>query len=92
MKIVRENLHPKKTIILKFDQNMEGRIHSNMMVSVTNPFSSVLKYSALMYLVGHDKWIETSIVPIRAELTGIEMWNDVIISLVLKDWTLEEGK
>lgn len=88
MKVVKENLNPKKTIEISFDQLGTERKHDGMMLKVTNPFSKELSYGALMFIVGNDHLLETSIVPIRPGLEGYEMWNDVIISLVLVDWAL----
>lgn len=88
MKVVKENLNPKKTIEISFNQLGDERKHEGMMLKVTNPFKKELSYGALMFIVGNDNLLETSIVPIRPELEGYEMWNDVIISLVLVDWAL----
>lgn len=88
MKVVKENLNPKKTIEVSFDQLGEERKHEGMMLQVTNPFSKELSYGALMFIVGNDNLLKTSIVPVAPKLSGYEMWNDVIISLVLIDWTL----
>jgi hypothetical protein len=60
-----------------------------MLLTINNPFGKSLNYNAAMYLVGHDRWIDTTIIPIRAGLTNFEMWPDVIITLVLHEWRLE---
>ena len=88
MRVVKENLHPKKTIQISFEQLTEERTNKGMLLKVSNPFSQELSYEALMFIVGKDNWIKTSIVPVAPNLAGYEMWNDVIISLVLTDWTL----
>ena len=47
MSVVKENLNPERTIIVEFNQNVQGRIHDGMMLSVKNPFDKTLKYEAL---------------------------------------------
>jgi len=89
MKVVRTNLNPKKTIEVEFKQFVKDRKSEGMMLNVNNPFDKVLKYKALMYIVGHDKWIRTSIIPIQPRLSGFETWNDIIITLALEDWQLK---
>ncbi|MGH1384672.1 hypothetical protein [Kordia sp.] len=89
MKVVKENLNPEKTITLEFIQNVEGKSHAGMMLTVKNPFEKRLTYEALMYINGGSKWISTSIIPIRPKLMNFEMWNDIILSLVLVEWKLE---
>lgn len=89
MKVVKENLFPEKTIRIDFKQNKKGKIHQSMMLTVQNPFDKKLIYKANMYIVGYDKWLSTSIMPVNKKLSGIEIWNDIIITLVLSDWTLE---
>lgn len=89
MKVVKENVYPKKTITIEFEQKTLDNDDKQMFLVVKNPFDKQLKYEALMYIVGHDKWLETSIIPIQPNLVNYEMWRDVIITLVLKDWNLE---
>ena len=89
MNPVKENLNPNKTIEIEFQQNVKGRKHDGMLLKVKNPFDKSLNYNALMYIVGNNKWLETSIIPIKPKLMNFEMWNDVIITLVLEDWRLE---
>ena len=89
MKVVKENKNPSKTIEIEFSQNISGRKSEGTTLHVSNPFSKNLNYNAMMYIVGKDKWIRTSIIPIKPKLQNFEMWNDTIISLVLSDWRLE---
>lgn len=89
MKVVKENLHPEKTIVIDFNQRKDGRIHRSMMLKVENPFDKKLIYEAGMFVVGHNQWISTSIMPVHKKLMGIELWNDIIITLILSDWRLE---
>lgn len=89
MKVVKKNLNPAKTIEIKFFQTTEGRKHEQMMLEVKNPFNKELNYDAMMYIVGHDNWMKTSIIPIKPKLMNFEMWNDVIITLVLNNWRIK---
>tara|TARA_R110002049_G_scaffold151137_1_gene314642 strand:+ start:1877 stop:2380 length:504 start_codon:yes stop_codon:yes gene_type:complete len=89
MKVVKENLFPDKTIIVKFTQKVENRNHDGMMLSMKNPFDKTLTYEALMYINGGTKWISTSIIPIMPNLVNYELWSDVILSLVLVEWKIE---
>jgi hypothetical protein len=89
MKVVERNLNPDKTIELNFYQNVEDKKHQQMYLTIKNPFNKKLNFNASMYIVGGDDWYETSIIPVFPGLTNYEMWNDVIISLVLNNWRLE---
>ena len=89
MKVVKENLNPSKTIVLEFTQIVKDKKSELMMLKLENPFNKDLDYKAMMYIVGHNKWINTSVIPIKAKLTGYETWKDVIITLVLTDWKLK---
>lgn len=89
MKIVKENLNPEKTIEVEFTQNTKDRKSESMMLKVVNPFKKDLEYKAMMFVVGHDQWINTNVLPVKAKLTGFETWPDVIITLVLTEWKLK---
>ena len=89
MKVVKENLNPQKTIMIEFSQTTKGRKSESMTLKIVNPFDKDLEYKAMMFIVGHDKWINTNVYPVRAKLTSFEMWSDVIITLVLSDWKLK---
>jgi hypothetical protein len=89
MKVVKENLNPEKTIKIEFTQTVKDRKSEMMMLEIVNPFKKDLEYKAMMFIVGHDKWISTSVLPVKAKLTGYETWPDVIITLVLTEWKLK---
>jgi len=90
MKVVKDNLNPQKTIMIEFTQTTKGRKSESMTLKIVNPFNKDLEYKAMIFIVGHDKWITTNVYPVRAKLTSFEMWNDVIISLVLSEWKLKD--
>lgn len=88
MKTVKENLNPENTIEIEFSQTVKNRKSEMMMLKVKNPFNKKLEYDANMYIVGHSKWVSTSIMPVEPNLIGYETWTDVIISLALNNWKL----
>lgn len=89
MKVVKENLNPDKTIEIELTQKVKDRKNEMIMLKVVNPFKKDLEYKAMMFIVGHDKWINTNVLPVKAKLTGYETWSDVIITLVLTEWKLK---
>lgn len=88
MKVVKDNLKPDTTITLEFQQKKDGKIHERMSLNVKNPFDKQLNYNAVMNILGYEEWLETSIIPVFPNISGYEMWNDIIVSLVLYDWKL----
>lgn len=86
IKTVKENKYPERTLEISFTQNLEGKVHSSMVLKVKNPFKRDLMYDATIRLMKTEKWVETSIVPVKAGLFGFEMWPDVIISIALHEW------
>jgi len=90
MKVVKENINPDKTIIIELTQNVKDNKNESMILKIINPFDKDLEYKAMMYIVGQSKWIDTSVFPVKAKLTGFETWRDVIITMVLSDWKLNK--
>lgn len=90
MKVVEKIVEPKRTIQIEFLQDVKDKKPEGMMLKVTNPFDRKLNYNAMMYIVGHNKWLSTSIIPILPNLVNYETWNDVIITLVLEKWRFEK--
>ena len=89
IKVVKENLSPERTIEIDFSQSVKENKSEMMMLKVTNPFKKTLEYNALMYIVGQDHWINTTINPVLPKLAGYETWSDVIITMVLDKWKLK---
>jgi hypothetical protein len=89
MQVVKENLNPDKTIEIVFSQTVKNNKNELMMLKVSNPFEKELSYKARMYMVGNEKWVRTSIMPIPPKLSGYETWPNVIISLALYDFMLK---
>lgn len=90
MKTVKEIKNPSKTIEIEFTQKISDKINKGMTLKVSNPFNKNLMYDAMMYIVGKNEWIETSILPIKPKLRNFEMWNDAIITLLLDNWRLQK--
>jgi hypothetical protein len=89
LKVVPENIHKEKTIKISFSQSVEGRIHQQMILSVVNPFSKKLDYSAQINLLNQKKWVKTSIIPVLPGLVSYETWPDLITTIALYDFCLK---
>lgn len=85
IKSVRENTNKNKTLEISFRQNVENDKHADMVLKVKNPFKQDLSYEATIRLMKTEKWVSTSIIPVKAGLVGVEMWPDVIISIALSE-------
>ena len=86
MKVVADNLNPKKTIVIKFTQDSSDRANIITTLNIENPFDKDLIYEAGMYTPISQKWKSTSVIPIRATLQSFETWPHSIITLVLDRW------
>jgi hypothetical protein len=89
--VVKEIINQDKTIIIDFIQvskKEDERVHDFMMLNVKNPFNKDMEYKANIYLMRYKRWINTSIIPIRAGLESYESWPDIISSIVLYDFVL----
>ena len=86
MNVVEKIAFPKKTIKLKFLQNVTDRKNTQMILSVVNPFDKKMKYDAIMYILVGQQWVPTSIIPIQPKLVGYETWPDVITTIALENW------
>ena len=86
LKVVKNNTHPDKTIQIFFSQQEKNHKHENMLLQIKNPFKMDLSYSAKIYLLNQKKWVETSVLPIKANLMSFETWPDIIVTMTLSDW------
>ncbi len=86
MKSVDKIEFPDKTVTIDFVQEVENRQSKMMLLTVKNPFDMTMTYDARMFIVGREELLKTSIIPILPKLTNFEMWNDVIITLILDNW------
>lgn len=72
-----------------FDFN---KLEDSLALTTKNPFPKDLKFRALMRLKGQKDYVETSIVPVKSGLFGIELWQDPIEELVLFEFKLVDDK
>ena len=63
----------------------------SVILSTKNPFPKDLRFRALARLKGRKDYFETSIVPVKGGLFGIELWQDPIEELTLFDFKLSDG-
>ncbi len=69
-----------------------SKMNDNIVLATKNPFPKDLKFRALARLKGRKDYFETSIVPVKSGLFGIELWQDPIEELVLFDFRLVDDK
>lgn len=86
---VKEIKDPSKTLTISFTQTTDGKVHQMMMLKIENPFAGTLVYKARMFLFKQKKWVDTDVYPVMPHLSGIETWQDIIISIALSDWKFE---
>src|SRR4051812_42690182 len=68
------------------------KMDDNLILTTKNPFSKDLKFRALARVRGRKDYFETSIVPVKSGLFGIEFGQAPIEELVLFDFKLAEEK
>ncbi len=68
------------------------RVGENLTLGTQNPFSGDLSFRALARNKGSQSYYETSIVPVKAGLVGIELWRDPIEELILFEFGLVGDK
>lgn len=86
LKAVESNDNPDRTLTFEFSQPGSP---GNMMLIVTNPFGSPVKYHAAMMLPSEDKLRKTSSCPVVADGgRALETWPHAILQLVLFDFRL----
>jgi len=90
LKAVKEIKDSSKTVILKFVQVVEKKKHAQMMLTVVNPFRYNLVYQANIFLLNQQKWVKTNVYPVFAGISGIETWQDIIISAGLGGWAFQK--
>jgi hypothetical protein len=86
-KVVKQATADPPTPIFDF-----GKLDDNLALTTKNPFSKDLKFRALARLKGRNDYFETSIVPVKSALFGVELWQDPIEELVLFEFKLVDGE
>ncbi|WP_074308618.1 hypothetical protein [Singulisphaera sp. GP187] len=73
--------------------SLDFRKQGDMLILTTkNPFTKELKFRALARLKDRKAYFETSIVPVKAGLLSLELWQDPIEELILFDFTLVDDQ
>ena len=86
MKSVKQNLNPKKTLIISLTQKTQVKKHQEMILKIVNPFNKKIEYKANIFLMKTNKWAPSNVIPILPELTAYETWPDIIITMALSGW------
>jgi hypothetical protein len=86
MTAVKEITDSSKTLIIKFSQKSNDKVHEMMILEIHNPFNKNLIYKAKMFLLKRNEWYNTNVYPVFAGLSSFETWPDIIISLGLGNW------
>ena len=89
MRAVSEIKNPAVTLTISFSQSVKKKVHENMMLKRTNTFSAQLNYKAKIFLLNQKKWIDTNVYPVLPGISAFEMWQDVITTIGLGDWTFK---
>lgn len=91
MATVVKNLHPERTIEIEFCQTIENHMAKPSQIFIKNPFNKQLTYTAIVYDVEESQW-QTLARTARRNWTSRDNWQQIISSVVLKDWKLEAKK
>jgi hypothetical protein len=71
--------HPEKTLFVKLEQSEDG----SMLLTVTNPFKRLLKFSMGIMPLDNPNLLKTSSCPVIAGGSSFEIWPDPIFQVVL---------
>lgn len=78
-----------KAEMVRFDFAQQGK---GLMLTTQNPFPRNLVFRAASRRKDRKSYVETSIVPVRAGIFGMELWSEPIEELVLFEFKLEAEK
>ncbi len=67
------------------------KMGDNLILVTKNPFAQDMQFRALARVKGRKDYFETSIVPVKSGLLGLELWQDPIEELVLFDFKLTDA-
>ncbi|MGZ3884307.1 MAG: hypothetical protein ACXVP0_13185 [Bacteroidia bacterium] len=90
LKVVPQIRHAEKTMRISFKQTTEGKLHKFMLLEISNPFDSELRYNTDMNLMESGQWAKTPVLPVKPGISAIETWPDIITSLALSDFVLRK--
>jgi len=43
----------------------------------------------MIFLLKHNKWVPTSVIPVEEKLMSYETWPDIILSITLQEFTFK---
>ena len=86
MTAVQEIKNPSITLTITFTQTTKNKVHEMMMLKIENPFPKDLSYNATMFLFKQNRWVNTNVYQETAKLLVFDIWNDIIITLILGNW------
>ena len=89
---VSNAVHPEKTFEVSFSQNTEGRNHRGMLLHIKSPFDGIVRYRAGISIVGREGILKTSTCPLHKGIPAMEMWQDLILHVVLSDFRIVDPK
>jgi hypothetical protein len=95
MKVVKQNEHPEKTLIISFMQYVQNDdhknvVHKNMVLQIVNPFAKGLKYSAQILMLMQKEWITADVQPVAAGSTSTETWPGIVTAIGLANWAFNK--
>jgi len=70
---------PEKTVTARFEQ-VDGK---GMMLTMTNPFQQLLKFSIGIVPLGEKRLVKTTSCPVGAGIQSVELWADPISQVAL---------
>ena len=75
-----------RTLVISFNQHAKKDKHQSMMLKIRNPFKSDLSYTATIFPMRVNQWVPTTVIPVKAGISSIEVWTDPIVSIGLGEW------
>ncbi len=80
---VKKNLHPKKTLVISFEQIANKHIHEKMVLSIYNPFDMELIYKPSLLLFKISDWLLKKDVIAPKNQLSVEVFTELTISISL---------
>lgn len=90
LKVVDKISDKSKTLVIEFQQVVNGKSHKQMKLSIFNPFERNLKYVSNIYLSKFQTWTETSVIPVGSGKTSYEFWPDLISTITLSSFEFQK--
>jgi hypothetical protein len=87
-KIVPRITDNNKTLTIEFLQEVNGKEHKQMVLSIYNPFKKELEYNAILSGMIDKTPVMTSDLTIPANSKSVQTWPEILTSLILKSLKL----